>query len=373
MITRPDEPAFSRFTTALNCREPDRVPLFEVLVDNKIKAQIIGREIATPQDDVEFWVTAGYDYVPLMPRGLDFSWVSGYYDTEGAGAQRQTGESEWGHLKEGPYSSTGELSDIRWAEEQKGFISTSEEFDDFVWPTYDDIDFSQFSEVRDIMPKNMKAICLMETGHTVSWYLMGLETYMLTLKHDPELYRKVMDKVCGLTYLALDKGLSQEDIGAVVLLDDLGYKTGPMVNPACYREYLFPWFKKLNDLCRSKGVPCILHSCGDQSRLIEDFVEVGFKGLHPIMPSAAVMRIDDVRKQVDGRLCLIGNIDLEYTLTQGSRDEVEALVKARIKTIAPGGGYILSSGNSIPAYVRVENYVAMIEACFKYGRYPISL
>jgi uroporphyrinogen decarboxylase len=85
------------------------------------------------------------------------------------------------------------------------------------------------------------------------------------------------------------------------------------------------------------------------------------------------MDIVGLKKQVEGRLGLLGNIDLSYTLTRGTPQEVEAEVKKRIRDLAPGGGYCLSSANSIPDYVPLENYLAMRDAWLKYGRYPIQL
>ncbi len=43
--------------------EGDRVPLFEISIHQAIKAQILGRPVRAPQDEVEFWRTAGYDFV----------------------------------------------------------------------------------------------------------------------------------------------------------------------------------------------------------------------------------------------------------------------------------------------------------------------
>jgi uroporphyrinogen decarboxylase len=80
-----------------------------------------------------------------------------------------------------------------------------------------------------------------------------------------------------------------------------------------------------------------------------------------------------VKKEYGHKLCLIGNIDLAYTLTRGTPQEVEEEVKLRIKQLAPGGGYVVSSANTVTEYVPLANFKAMREAVFKYGKYPISL
>ena len=45
----------------------------------------------------------------------------------------------------------------------------------------------------------------------------------------------------------------------------------------------------------------------------------------------------------------------------------------RIKNIVPGGGYIVSSSNSIPSYAKPGNVLAMANAIQKYGQCPITL
>ena len=59
--------------------------------------------------------------------------------------------------------------------------------------------------------------------------------------------------------------------------------------------------------------------------------------------------------------------------TRGTPQEVDAEVKERIRVLAPGGGYCVGSSNSVTAYVPFENFMAMREAAFKYGRYPIRV
>ena len=81
------------------------------------------------------------------------------------------------------------------------------------------------------------------------------------------------------------------------------------------------------------------------------------------------MDIVAIKRDWEHRFCVIGNIDLCYTLPRGTPKEVEEEVRLRIEQLAPGGGYVLSSANSIPEYVPLPNYVAMVQAARKYGAY----
>ena len=67
---------------------------------------------------------------------------------------------------------------------------------------------------------------------------------------------------------------------------------------------------------------------------------------------------------------MLGNIDCRHLLPFGTEEEVEEAVKETIEKAAPGGGYIISSSNSIHPGCKAENYMAMIKAAHKYGGYP---
>ncbi len=47
-------------------------------------------------------------------------------------------------------------------------------------------------------------------------------------------------------------------------------------------------------------------------------------------------------------------------------------VKAKLRNIAPSGGYCLGSSNSVPDTVPFKNFKAMLETVDKYGKYPIK-
>jgi 5-methyltetrahydrofolate--homocysteine methyltransferase len=85
------------------------------------------------------------------------------------------------------------------------------------------------------------------------------------------------------------------------------------------------------------------------------------------------MDIDAVKKKWGQKLCLIGNLNLDSTLTLGTPDDVRAEVYERIRTIGPGGGYMVASSNSITDYVPLANMKALIDATFEFGQYPIQL
>jgi uroporphyrinogen decarboxylase len=159
-------------------------------------------------------------------------------------------------------------------------------------------------------------------------------------------------------------------VGAIWYTDDLAYTEGLIVSPQVYRRHLFPWMRKIKAVCRERDLPLLFHSDGDLWEVMDDLIEIGVNALHPIEPKA--MDIAEVKRKVGGKLCLIGNVDLGYTLTRGTPAEVRAEVRERIRTCGPGGGYCVGSSNTVTNYVPLANYKAMIEAAKEFGRYPLA-
>jgi uroporphyrinogen decarboxylase len=84
------------------------------------------------------------------------------------------------------------------------------------------------------------------------------------------------------------------------------------------------------------------------------------------------MDMAKVKKQWGDRICMIGNVSNEL-LRSGSREDIVNRVKALLKEVAPGGGFALGSGNSVPNWAKYENYLTMRETCLAHGGYPIRL
>jgi len=122
---------------------------------------------------------------------------------------------------------------------------------------------------------------------------------------------------------------------------------------------------------RRYGRPLIYHSDGNVLPVVDDLiVEVGISALHPIEPKA--MDIRQLKRDYGSRVALMGNVDVDL-LSRGTADMVAEQTKELLRDIAPGGGYLLGSSNSIPYYIPLANYRAMLDTLGRFGSYPISL
>jgi uroporphyrinogen decarboxylase len=199
---------------------------------------------------------------------------------------------------------------------------------------------------------------------------MGLEGMSLSLADEPDLVPRMFEKVGKFQFRVFEKMLSFDCVGLVWHADDIAFSTALMVSPRILRRHLFPWYKEMNRITHEKGRLAVFHSDGALQQVLDDIVACGFDGLNPIEPKA--MNINEIKKKYGAKVSLIGNIDLGYTLTRGTPEEVRSEVRQRIRDLAPGGGYAVASSNSVPEYVPLANFNAMREATFEYGKYPMK-
>lgn len=331
--------------------EPDCVPNLELGVHPTFKSRIIGRPCVTVADEIEYARAAGYDYVKLQP-GINMN--PGNIASPGGAQVRMSDE---GHER-------------RWAHEHDGAIQTLEEFERYIWAKPEDVSYARLEEANRILPDDMMIIGQYGDIYTFVWEQMGFERFCMAVYESPELVERLFNTVGAIVYNLFENMAKLDRVGALWYSDDLAYTAGLMVGPDCFRTYLFPWAKKIGDLCRERNIPFLYHSDGLLWKVLEDLIGCGVTALHPIEPKA--MDIAEVKQRAGGRLAVVGNIDVDL-LSRGTTEDIEREVKDRMRRVAAGGGYCLGSSNSVPDYCKFENYIAMLEANDKYGNYPINV
>lgn len=342
IIPKPD---ITSFIKTLRNGKSDYVPIAELGVHPIIKEQFLGKKIITIKDEIEFWYKAGYDYIKLQP-GVDFN------------PAKIKSENNLTFNDDGTVFR-------KWASESNGIITSLEDFEEYVFPETDEIDYSRFIEAKKFLPDGMGIVGQYGDIFTMTWELMGFENFSLALFEDDELIKLINDKVGQIVIKMFENMAKIDEVKALWYSDDIAYTNGLMVSPETLDKYFFPWLEKIGEVAKSVDKPLIYHSDGILFDVMEKIIECGIDALHPIEPKA--MDIVEVKNRFGDKLCLIGNIDVDL-LARGTKEEVKKNVLFNIENVGMNGGYCVGSGNSIPEYVNIENYIVMIETAksFRY-------
>ena len=199
----------------------------------------------------------------------------------------------------------------------------------------------------------------------------GLPELLMDFVDNPKLAHGVLTMInefyCTVARRAVEAGAD-----AVVLADDWAFKSGPFMSPAHFKEFVLPYFTRAVKTVKDAGAYAIKHSDGNLWPILDMTIGAGIDAINPIEPVAG-MDIGEVKKKYGKRVCLAGNIDCGPVLSTEPVERVVKDVKEAIRKAGPGGGYIMMSSNSLHSSVNPKNYMAMIEATRKYGKYPLDM
>lgn len=340
------QPDFDRLRKVLFLEgEPDVVPFYELFPDPEVIAAVLGRPVRSLGDRIEFQVKLGYDFVTLWPRGFGFP-MKGMASTE------DTAELSRGRRT------------FRTASMQT--IRSWEDFEQYPWPDPAKADFSELDEALRLMPEGMKGIVL--TGHVLEdpIGLFGYEGLAYAMADEPKLVEAVFERV-GTLYVPIYEYCAQhEAVGAVLISDDLGFRSGTMISPADLRRLVFPWYKRYVEIAHRYDKPVILHSCGNLKEIMGDLIECGIDAKHSF--EDVIQPVCEAKKLYGDRLALLGGLDVDF-LCRASEDEVRRRTREILAACMPGGGYALGTGNSVANYIPLRNYLAMLDEGRRVGIY----
>lgn len=210
------------------------------------------------------------------------------------------------------------------------------------------------------------AFFLTRGGLAPAMLSMGMDHFCLSLYDNPKLVAQLLDIYFGWMEVLAER-ICQLDFDVFCMADDFAFNTGMMFSPDAFRELIVPHYRRISEKIT---IPWVFHSDGNIQEGIDMLIEVGVGGIHPVEKGA--MDIRSVKKEYGDKLCILGNVDM-VLLGSGSPGEVEEEVFGLIRDIAPGGGYIMTSGNSLADYLNPECVLAISKTIAKYGSYPVNI
>jgi len=337
------QPDFGNILQVLFNRRPARLPLYEHHIDPPFISKYLGMEIVLQGEKPE-------DYREYYRKVTGF-WKKMTYDAFDYEAAICEIYPDHGAIlggRPGPIQSRDDFNKYPF-----------DEIPEIFWKKYK----PHLDAIRDVMPEGMKAFGGCGYGiFESSQDLVGFEHLCVMQYLDPELFSDLFSKI-GDLYITLWSEMikNYSDIFVFYRMgDDLGYKTSTMLEPDTIRKFILPQYKRIIDLVHTSGKKFLLHSCGCIFEIMEDIIGLGIDAKHSNEDQIA--SFDKWIDLYSDRIGLFGGIDVN-TICLRSYDEVfrEVLEKGS-EFRSKARGYGLGSGNSIPGYVPVEGYMAMIDA-----------
>ncbi len=193
-----------------------------------------------------------------------------------------------------------------------------------------------------------------------SWFLRGMDTFMMDLLIMPDIAEAILDKIAQhTTRLALASAGAGIDV--LCFYDDAGMQTGMQISPELWRKFIKPRWTGILSAVRSKfpDAKFFLHSCGKINAIIPDMIDVGFHILHPLQPEC--MDFDCIQREFGKDVVLCASMSVQNILPFGTRDDVRKEVR-RLKASCNGiKRGIICPSNIIQPETPWENIVAFVQ------------
>ncbi|HSV31322.1 MAG TPA: uroporphyrinogen decarboxylase family protein [Atribacteraceae bacterium] len=370
-----------RVITAIEHREPDRVPIDVSAVDEVMEA-LIGHYGIKTGASAAVHSYIGTDGTLLEGKNreaqlrlletlhVDFRWAWAPY----CGPKLQTypdgsREGLFGIKRDGLFFGYAVAHPLKEAQ-------TISDIENYPWDLYANVDHYDYDRYRE------ECRFFHEAGYAVyggPWApitfwamdLMGMDRFMMTMYDQPEIVERLLQRIADFYFrqaqIMFEKGKGVTDI--FFMGDDYGVQNCPMMSRKLWMRFIAPHLSRLWALAKAHGLKVQLHSCGSVRALIPDFIEMGVDVLDPIQVRAAGMNPAELKKEYGGLLTFHGSMDTQETLPFGTVHDVREEVRHRMTVMAPRGGFIISPSQHLLTEIPTENIVAMYEAAYEYGFY----
>ena len=348
-----------RLFAVLRGEPTDRVPNFEILIEDEHVEKLLGRKAGNTLGvggDPAKGSEASEGVRPMYPK--DYIELCRLIGQDAIAM-----ENFWTPLKHmKPDGTIGAITDRS--------IKSREDMDSIIWPGEAELE-ERLQYVREYVDAAkgtgigvaLGGFCIFQTLYE---FVIGMHDCMIMIYEDREFFDELMSRSADY-YVELIKRSIDIGIDLVFAADDFAYKTGLFVRPEVFIDIWRPHFDRILEPLRNANIPIIFHSDGKVDDAVEMLLDMGVNCLTPMDPSGIDYR--DFKKRYGSRVTLHGNIDLTWPLATGTPEDVEQDVIAHMEVMKPGGRWIAGCSHSIVNYIPHENFFAMLNAIHKYGVY----
>jgi uroporphyrinogen decarboxylase len=375
-----------RLETALNHKEPDRVPIDLGAIVSGITSganEALTQYLGIPTDDtiidrVQQLARPSEDLLARLQVDTRYAFIRGARDWTDIEHPDHVYEDEFGLRRKAAFNAEGHLLYYDFSGKHPlGDAETVADIAQYKWPDpHDPARYQGLAErVKKLYYETDKAIIVnaIASIFEFSWYMRGFSQFYMDLVANPVFAGALLDAMCEYQVAQVVEILDRVgDVVSVVLTgSDLGTQRAPSMSPAVYRKLIWPRYQRLWSTIKSKTKAKIFyHSCGSIVPMIPHLIEGGVDAIHPVQNMATGMEDRKrLKKEFGQDISFWGGFDQQHILPFGTPEEVAEEGKRLLDDFMTGGGFVFVSGHNIQRGVPPENILALYDTIIEYGKY----
>ncbi|MBM3474429.1 MAG: hypothetical protein FJX75_14290 [Armatimonadetes bacterium] len=190
---------------------------------------------------------------------------------------------------------------------------------------------------------------------------MGMEHLAVMYYDDPDLVQEMTDYVGDFVLAVIRRAVEEVELDFAQYWEDMAMKTGSLIAPALFRQYMSPNYRKVNSFLREHGVDIhMVDSDGNVDELIPLWLEVGVNFVYP-MEAAAGCDVLAYRRQYGKDLLIMGGIDKRALRFE--KADVEREVMTKVPELVKQGGYSPMVDHAVPPDVPLALFQYYLDLC----------
>lgn len=195
----------------------------------------------------------------------------------------------------------------------------------------------------------------------------GTEQALLNMLAEKEKTAEIYGKLATWSAACIENAI-EAGADVVELSDDWGQQNTMLFSPDLWWELVFPATKTIVDAAHRHGVPVLLHSDGDISRVLDGIRGLGVSGLHPVQESAG-MSFSRTRDVLGPGVCIMGGLDTVTALPNMTETTVRAEVKRVFDELKPSGPFIFAGSHMFQDDAPLDVIDAAYDAAYELAAY----
>ncbi|MCP4641858.1 MAG: hypothetical protein GY851_15550 [bacterium] len=182
---------------------------------------------------------------------------------------------------------------------------------------------------------------------------MGTEALSTAFYEYPNMVHDMMEHFANFVIETSRPVLERIDVEYFALNEDFAMKSGPLLGPELFREFIFPRLKRMVEFFKSHGTRYfVVDSDGDPTVLVPLLMDAGVDVVWPIERAANVSP-QGWRKRFGKSLLLWGGVD-KRELAKGP-DAIRAHLREFVPLIEEGG-FIPTVDHTVPPDISWDNF-----------------
>lgn len=203
-------------------------------------------------------------------------------------------------------------------------------------------------------------------AYTALGSVRGMQGLMMDLHDYPDLMEELFEVERQLTAKNVEAFLeAPTEIGWI----DICWATGSGLGPERFERWVLPDVVRAMEIVRAvPGKYLGLYTLGRIGKLLPMLVDAGVDFVETFEPNEGDITLAEAKKAYGDKICLMGNFDCTI-LAFGTVEDARQEALRCLRDGMDGGGYVLATGDEVPADAKLDNLKAMVDTVQEHGRY----